>query len=374
MSDELAHLAGAARDWVAFAGAATEVLGRRIGFDRCCWHSVDPGTVMLTGSLNRGVGCSGTWLAEHEYVVDDVNKWSFLARSGRLAGATSIATHGDLTRSPRHRSQEGFGIGDELRGSLVLDGVYWGAVALLRDAGRPFFDQREVDLLASICPLLAAGFRQAAVAAPAETLTTADDVPGVIVFAAGGAIESISPAAVSWVTQLPDAPADGDVAASRPVELVAARARVLADGRDPLGAAARVRVRTRSGRWLLMYGTPLAGGTPGRTAVIIQPAPRSEIVPIIGLAYSLTAREREVSELCLRGLPTKAMAGVLGVSRYTVQDHLKAIFAKTGAASRGDLVGRIFLDHYVPRWEPIGAAPDGCTAWGIGGPPAVAPE
>ena len=63
-------------------------------------------------------------------MIEDVNKWWFLARSGRLAGATSLATHGDLSRSARHRSHEAYGIGDELRGSFVGDGAYWGAAGL----------------------------------------------------------------------------------------------------------------------------------------------------------------------------------------------------------------------------------------------------
>jgi hypothetical protein len=55
----------------------------------------------------------------------------------------------------------------------------------------------------------------------------------------------------------------------------------------------------------------------------------------------------------LRGLATKEIADALRLSNYTVQDHLKAIFDKTGARSRGELVGRIFLEHYLPRWEPL---------------------
>jgi DNA-binding CsgD family transcriptional regulator len=148
-------------------------------------------------------------------------------------------------------------------------------------------------------------------------------------------------------------------AESKAVQAVAARARSLGPGQDPLGLEARSRVRTRSGRWLLLYGTPLSGGGHGRAAVVIQPAPASEVAPIVALAYGLTDRERQVTRLCLHGRSTKAMALALNVSPYTVQDHLKSIFAKTGVCTRGELVGQIFLEHYVPRWEEASDAPAG---------------
>jgi len=357
--DQLAAVAEKGDNWPSFATAASAIIGRHVAFDRCCWHSVDPGTVLFTGSAHKDVGCSGTWLAEHEYVIEDVNKWWFLARSGRLAGATSIATYGDLRRSARHRSHEAIGVGDELRGSFVLDGVYWGAVGLLRNEGEPFFTTEEVKLLESLSPILAEGFRRALLAPPTKQPLQHDDVPGVVVFDAAGAAESVSPAAQFWIEQLAESPAPASPAQSFIVEQIAAAARALPEGHDPLGLAARARVRTTTGRWLLMYGTRLTGGVQGRTAVIIQPAPHSEIVPIIALVYGLTAREREISQLCLQGLATKAIADALRISQYTVQDHLKAIFGKTGARSRGELVGRIFLEHYVPRWEPSSNASDG---------------
>ena len=121
---EITRLARSGLDWLTFSTEITEVLRRVIPFDRSCWHTVDPGTVLFTGSLNQNVACSGTWLAHHEYLIDDVNQWQFLARSGRRAGATSLATHGHLYRSARHRSHEAYGIGDELRASFVADGTY----------------------------------------------------------------------------------------------------------------------------------------------------------------------------------------------------------------------------------------------------------
>lgn len=53
----------------------------------------------------------------------------------------------------------------------------------------------------------------------------------------------------------------------------------------------------------------------------------------------------EMSPACFRGLMTKEIAGALHISPYTVQDHLESIFDKTGARSRAELVGQVFLEQ-----------------------------
>lgn len=360
--DRIVRLAVAGLDWVTFSVEATEELRRAIPFDRSCWHMVDPGTVLFTGSLNQNVGCSGAWLAEYEYVVEDVNKWWFLARSGRRAGATSLATHGDLSRSARHRSHEAYGIGDELRGSFVVDGAYWGAAGFLRDSDRPWFTEDDVRFLASLSEPIAAAFRRALLTPWVTTDEGHDDGPGVVVLDEHGEVESISPAAERWLGQFIEVPPPSVPADSKMLQVVAARARAPRPGQDPLELAARSRVQTRSGRWLLLYGTRLSGAADGRIAIIIQPAAAHEVAPLVALAYGLSERECQITRLCMKGQSTYQMAQTLGMSPYTVQDHLKSIFAKTGARSRGELVGRIFLEHYVPRWEELPDAPPGWLA------------
>jgi DNA-binding CsgD family transcriptional regulator len=362
---DIARLSDDGLDWVAYSARVSEIIARVIAFQRTCWHTVDPGTVLFTGSLNHNVDCSGTWLAEHEYVVEDVNKWWFLARSGRRAGATSLATHGDLSRSVRHRSHAAVGIGDELRGSFVVDGSYWGAAGFLRDLDEPWFTQQEVDFLAALSDPIAEGLRRALLVtiAPHDLLRDAAvDGPGVVVFDERGDVESISPAAERWIADMVEVPTPATPSESKVVQAVAAQARRLRDGQDPLELSARSRARTRSGHWLLLYGTRLAGQADGRTAVIIQPAAPNEVAPLVALAYGLSEREAQVTRLCLRGDSTKEIAQALHVSAYTVQDHFKSIFAKTGARSRGQLVGQIFLEHFVPRWEDIGDCPPGWHA------------
>jgi DNA-binding CsgD family transcriptional regulator len=371
--NEVVRLAGQRLDWVTFATQASQALDRAIGFGRSCWHTVDPGTILFTGSINHNISCSGSWLAEHEYAVEDVNKWWFLARSGRRAGAISLATHGDLSRSARHRSHASYGMGDELRMSLVADGVYWGAAGFVRDADEPWFTGDDVRLAASLCEVLAEGFRRALLATSVVgTDCGGGDAPGVVVFSERGDTESISPAAERWIAEMIEIPPPASPADSKMVQMVAVRARSLSAGQDPLELAARSRVQTRSGRWLLLYGTQLSGGAGGRTAVIIQPAAPSEVVPLVALAYGLSERERQVTGLCIKGRSTKEIARALHVSPYTVQDHLKAIFGKTGARTRGELVGQVFLEHYVPRWEETDRHPPGWQAFAMP-PRSVAP-
>lgn len=116
--------------------------------------------------------------------------------------------------------------------------------------------------------------------------------------------------------------------------------------------AARARVRTRSGDWLLLYGTPLSGEPVGRIAVIVQSATPHEVAPLVALAYGLSPRETELTMQCVRGRSTKQIARAMSLSPYTVQDHLKSIFRKTGTGSRAELVGQVFLEHYAPGGRP----------------------
>jgi DNA-binding CsgD family transcriptional regulator len=362
--DELRQLAGSGLDWVRLSAAMSEVVARLVPFERSCWHTVDPGTVLFTGSVNRNVGCSGSWLAEYEYVVEDVNKWWFLAHSGRRAGAMSLATHGDLSRSARHRSQETYGIGDELRASFVADGTYWGAAGFLRDDDRPWFTEEDVAVVAAFSDVIADALRRALVTAVVAEVVPADEGPGIIVFDEHGVAESVSPAAARWIAELVEIPAPVEPGESKVVQGVAARARLLSrSGTPPL--ATHARVRTRTGTWLVVHGTPLSGAADGRAAVIIQPAGPYEVAPLIALSHGLTEREAHITRLCVEGRPTKAMATELHMSPYTVQDHLKSIFEKTGVRSRNELVGQIFLQHYASRWEDVPGAPPGWAVHAI---------
>ncbi len=107
-------------------------------------------------------------------------------------------------------------------------------------------------------------------------------------------------------------------------------------------------MRTVDGRWLLVDASRLDEG--GDVAVVMQPAPSGVMLDAALRAMGLSGREREVAALVLRGQPAKAIASTLMISPWTVQDHLKAIYDKTGVRSRAELVS---LEKMSPR--PAGA-------------------
>lgn len=197
-----------------------------------------------------------------------------------------------------------------------------------------------------------------------------DEAPGLILLDARGEPEAVNTSAQRWMAELAVvASTPGPTGLPGPVHVVAAAARRAA-GREA-GAVpepARLRVQTRSGRWLVLHGSVLDTGSRARTSVIIEVARPAEIAPLIVQVYGLTDRERQITQLVLQGRSTEEIAKQLWLSPFTVQDHLKSIFDKVGVRSRRALVARVFFDHYAPR-ERAGA-PLSADGWYVesGGP------
>jgi DNA-binding CsgD family transcriptional regulator len=77
--------------------------------------------------------------------------------------------------------------------------------------------------------------------------------------------------------------------------------------------------------------------------VSIEPTPRAMLSRLALAAHGLTAREEEVALLVLQGLSTQSISAALHLSPHTVQDHLKAVFAKVGVSSRRELTATLVL-------------------------------
>ena len=102
------------------------------------------------------------------------------------------------------------------------------------------------------------------------------------------------------------------------------------------------------GGWLALDASPLVGDEEA-VAVVVRPAERPSLRELRLRAAGLTTREREVALALLRGDDTAAIAASLHLSPWTVQDHFKAIFDKTGVRSR-----RAFLAHWALQNAGVG--------------------
>jgi DNA-binding CsgD family transcriptional regulator len=355
MVGDLVRLLHRGTDVRDFSLGAARILGRAIPFDGVCVLTMDPATLLPTGEVvaNGLPPATTPRMTEIELGGKDYNTFAALARSSEhRAASLSAATGGDLDRSARHRElRRPNGFGDELRAALVCDGATWGGLTLLRGDDRGPFTRADVARLADASRHLAEGVRRALLltelraAAPPEP-----DEPdaGLVLLAPDHTITSANGAAERWLAELGSSsgnPLPPVVAG------VASRARVIAAAGDPPTdrAVARARVRTASGVWLLVRGTLLGTDADAPTAVILEPARPHELAPFIADAYGLTDRERAVTQLVAQGIATTAIATRLHISPWTVQDHLKAIFEKTGVNSRGELTARVFFRHDAPR-------------------------
>jgi DNA-binding CsgD family transcriptional regulator len=355
---QLVHRGNGVRD---FSVAATRILARSVPFDGASVVTVDPATSLATSAIvENGLRAeAAVRIAEIEYSESDVNKFGALARSGRPAASLSGTTDGDLDRSVRHRELRApNGFGDELRAVLVSDAATWGGLTLGRTSDREPFTPAEVELVASVSPYLAEGLQRALLLAALSARHDQDELAGFALLAADNSITLADTRAEMWLSELrgtgPDVPLPPVVTA------VASCARSIADGRAPSGVVARARVPTPSGTWLIVRGSTL-GHEDARTAVTLEPARPHELAPLIARAYQLTNRERAITQLIAQGLATDEIASRINISPWTVQDHLKSIFEKAGVSSRGELIARIFFDHYAPRLTD--GAPIGSTGW-----------
>jgi DNA-binding CsgD family transcriptional regulator len=110
-------------------------------------------------------------------------------------------------------------------------------------------------------------------------------------------------------------------------------------------------VRAKSGRWVSLEASWISVENRKVVAVIVQDASPEEMAPIVMTLFGLSGQERIVSGLVFQGESTQAISRRLRIAEHTVQDHLKAIFDKTGVRSRRELVATVFRQQYLPRMK-----------------------
>jgi DNA-binding CsgD family transcriptional regulator len=355
---ELERLALRALPRTEFFDEAAARLKRAVPFDGACWHTLDPGSDLITQHRLQDLPDRFEVLAHNEYAVADVNKFEQLSKGPRRAATLSQATAGNPQSSPRFRDLlTPAGLGSELRSAFVADGACWGALILVRRAGQPEFTEADVDLLAGASSLLGRAVRRGLVAEATQGGVPGAQAPGVVELDASGALTRASSSAHSLLIEISGTTVEDGVRAPAIQAIANATRAAIAAAGHGAPALPSATVKTPAGTWLVLHGGLLGSAGSGAHAVFIQRAHPTLVAPLLLRAYGLTAREQEVTQLVLRGATTAQIASRLGISHHTVADHLKAIFDKTGARTRGELSATLFFGEHLPRIQervPVG--------------------
>lgn len=346
--DKVARICAEPRDLVSLWTATTDVLATTVPhYWTPCYYTLDPASLLITSHFHLGLDHIPTEFLAAEYYEDDVNKMVDIAKSESGISTLHEATNGDPSRSPRWRRNMTVGGDQELVARLRnRSGEVWGAISLYRAPGEAPFSASEKQFVQTVAPHLADAARRALLIGQAAE-PEAFDSPALLILDAKWGLESATPGAERWLSDLPD----GNAETGRlPSSVITLAARALRMAQQPESAEIAVsRVQSRRGTWVVLHGAVMMSTGEPRVAVIIEPASPGRLYPLLMSAYGLTEREKDVTRLVLQGASTSQIAAELFVSAHTVQQHLKSIFDKTGVHSRRELTGKVFFAHFEPR-------------------------
>jgi DNA-binding CsgD family transcriptional regulator len=349
--DHITSLAARGLDLRAFWDASAEAVSSVVPhYMAPCWFTLDPASLLVTSHYDHGQipELPPEWLAQ-EYYEDDFHDMAGVARSERGLSTLHEASGGDPSESPRWQANMKYGGDQEVLVALRTPaGDAWGILGLYREPGQPHFDGDELAFLRTVSAQLAGGARRGLLIGEASD-PDGPAAPGLVVLDEEWTVESLTPGAERWLSELPDGDWEGQGKLPPSVLAVAGRALRTAEGESAPGEVALARVLSTEGRWIVLHGASLVAAGSRRVAVIVEAAHPARITPLLMTAYGLTEREQDVTRLVLCGDSTAQIADRLSVSPHTVQQHLKSVFEKTGVRSRRELVGRVFFSHYEPR-------------------------
>ena len=317
-----------------------------IPFDAFAFSTVDPDTGILAHTVADGIPLSlGAAYIERVYPNE----------ATRL---TMGASHGSPVMSMKDLSpdaQDVFraaGVDIHLHVSLAADARLWGTWCMMGPSGTSTVSPRSRELVERAAPWITRGLKTAAMIdeARSDASGVTDSVaPGVLVLDALHRAVMRTSLASRWLADIADANGKTPERDELPLSVLSLAAR-LRGTRTDTATEPLLRVRGTSGCWYVLRASlsePDATGT-SSVVVVIRPALRREVAPVLSRLYALSQREREVVAAVSRGESTKCIAAALGVSPHTVEEHLERACRKIGVRGRKALVAKLFVDAYAP--------------------------
>jgi DNA-binding CsgD family transcriptional regulator len=321
------------------------VLREVIDFDAYVWLLTDPVTTVGAAPL-ADVPCLPELpaLIKAKYATT-VNRWTILQMQRSPVGTLRNATSGQPQRSLMWRDVLcRYGIGD--LASVVFADQFgcWGFLDLWRNSARGSFGPADAGFLAAAAAPLTTALRncQARTFLDPATQHRPDLGPVVLTLDDELRITSRTAASRGWLDALLPPRAD-ERAIPASVYNVAAQLLAVEQGVDAHPAAARTHLA--DGFWLALRAARLSPDEPpasGAATIVVtlEESSAGQRIELFGRAFGLSAREFELLGLLATGSDTRRMAREMSLSEHTIQDHLKSIFAKTGAHDRVTVLSR----------------------------------
>ncbi|GAB3644369.1 helix-turn-helix transcriptional regulator [Streptomyces sparsus] len=307
-----------------------------VAFDAYAFLLTDPETSVGCAPL-ADVPCLAELprLIRLKYLTE-VNRWT------ALSGAALLSDHRDPSDSLLWRDMlHEYGVRD-IASTVHRDRFgCWGFLDLWR-YDRPFSHPERSHLTRLTEPVTTALRRSQADTFRVRSSSPATPRPGPLVLLLSPDLRVLgqTPAAHTYLSTLvPPAPGRPTVPAS--AYNVAAQLLAVEAGADT--SAPRARVHLKDGLWLTLRAARIGGGEPPHRrdiAVTIEETSPTERLAVFTRAFALSDREGELLCRLARGDDSHAVARRMFVSEYTVQDHLKSIFAKTSTHNRRTLLAR----------------------------------
>jgi DNA-binding CsgD family transcriptional regulator len=312
-----------------------EALGRYVGFDAYAWVLTDPGTSVGTSPLAAVPDLAELPRLVRAKYLTAVNRWTAL--DTRVV-SLEAATGDDLEQSLVWR--------EALRSVDVVDVASaafrdrfgcWAFLDLWRINPSPRFTPPELRLLeATLDPITTALRRSHAhTFAAASPITRGLDGPVVLLLSEQLDVLAETEPTIGVLRALLPTPDSHDPIPAAAYN-VAAQLLARESGTDLNPPSARIHVG--HGRWMTLRAAHLPHLPSATIAVTIENISAEDRADLFARVHALTPREAELVAHLGAGNDTSRIAELMFLSAHTVQDHLKAIFAKTSVRNRRSLL------------------------------------
>ena len=317
--------------------ALLEELRRVVAFDAYAWLLTDPHTEVGVAPLAE-VPCLSELprLIRLKYLTP-INRWTVLDQPVGLLRADT-GDHPERSLLWRELLKE-YDVSDVA--SLVFRDRFgcWSFLELWRIQSSPSFTQADRELLTLVAPPLTEALRRCqALTFRGQPVVPHRVGPVVLMLSADLQVRGQTPETEKYLRMLLPRD-DGRSPIPAAAYNVAAQLIAMETNVDDHPPTARVHLSGAS--WLTLRAARIAGPRPRSDqdiAVTIEPTSPSDRTALLVSSCGLSTREAEVVHELANGADTRGIAEAMTLSEHTVQDHLKSIFAKTGARNRRQLI------------------------------------